>query len=60
MATLATRRDLDGLKQDLRVDLERIERKLIEHDGEFRLIKWMLGILVGGVIALLMKSFFAG
>jgi hypothetical protein len=38
----------------------RIERKLIEHGGEFKLIKWMLGILVGGVIALLMKAFFAG
>ena len=59
-AELATKRDLELLKQDLRVDMERIERKLIEHDGEFKLIKWMLGILVGGVIALLMKSFLAG
>lgn len=58
-AELATKRDVDFLKQDLRVDIERIERKQIEHDGEFKLIKWMLGILLGGVIALIMKSFFA-
>ena len=59
-AELATKRDLELLKQDLRVDWERVEHKLVEHDGAFRLIKWMLGILVGGVIALLLKSFFAG
>lgn len=58
-AELATKRNLDLLKQDLRVDMERIERKQIEHDGEFKLIKWMLGILLGGVIALVMKNFFA-
>jgi len=39
-------------------DLERIERKLIEHDGEFKLIKFMLGMLIGGVVALVLKSFF--
>ena len=39
-------------------DLERIERKLIEHDGEFKLIKFMLGMLIGGVVALGLKSFF--
>ena len=57
-AELASKRDLDLLKQDLRIDIERIERKQIEHDGEFKLIKWMLGILLGGVIALILKSFF--
>ncbi len=39
-------------------DIERIERKLIEHDGEFKLIKFMLGLLLGGVVALILKSFF--
>lgn len=58
-ATPAPKYGLDLLKRDLRVDLERIERKRIEHDGGFKLIKWVLGILLGGVIALIMKSFFA-
>ncbi len=39
-------------------DVERIERKLIEHDGEFKLIKFMLTMLLGGVVALILKSFF--
>ena len=39
-------------------DLERIERKLIEHDGEFKLIKFILGMLIGSVDALVLKSFF--
>jgi hypothetical protein len=39
-------------------DLERIERKLIEQDGEFKLIKSMLGVLMGGVVALVLKAFF--
>ena len=39
-------------------DVERIERKLIEHDGEFKLIKLMLTILIGGVVTLILKFFF--
>jgi hypothetical protein len=39
-------------------DIARIERKLIEHDGEFKLLKWMLGLLLGGVAALILKAFF--
>ena len=58
-AELATKRDLEMLKMDLRVDMDRIERKLIEHDGEFKLIKWMMGMILGGIIALIMKSFLA-
>lgn len=39
-------------------DIERIERKLLEHDGEFRLLRWMLGILIGGVIMVALKLYF--
>jgi hypothetical protein len=59
-AELATKRDLELLRSDLRVGLDRIERKLIEHDGEFKLVKWMLGVVAGGIVALLLKSFLAG
>jgi len=57
-AELATKRDLELLKQDLRIDIARVELKLTEHDGDFKSIKWMLGIIVGGVIALVLKQFF--
>jgi len=39
-------------------DIARLELKLIEHEGEFKLIKWMMGIILGGVIALVLKAFF--
>ena len=41
-----------------KADISRLELKLIEHEGEFKLIKWMLGIILGGVIALVVKGFF--
>ncbi|MCS6786539.1 MAG: CCDC90 family protein [Thiobacillaceae bacterium] len=39
-------------------DIARLELKLVEHDGEFKLIKWMLGLLLAGVLALVLKTFF--
>ncbi|EIC20507.1 CCDC90 family protein [Thiorhodovibrio frisius] len=43
-------------------DIERLEAQLIRVDtrfaGEMTLMKWMLGILLGGVVALILKSFF--
>ncbi len=39
-------------------DVARLELKLTEHDGEFKLIKWMIGLLLGGVAALILKAFF--
>jgi len=41
-----------------KTDISRLELKLTEHEGEFKLIKWMLGIVLGGVIALVLKAFF--
>ena len=41
-----------------RSDIERVERKLIEFDGEFKAVKWMLGIIVGGVVMLVLRAFF--
>lgn len=41
-----------------KLDVVRIETKLVEHDGEFRLIKWMLGVLLGGVLSLILKAYF--
>lgn len=44
--TLVTKRDVSS-----------IEMKLVEHDGEFRLIKWMLGFVLAGVMALILKLY---
>jgi hypothetical protein len=48
---LATKEDLMQLKSDLR-------QLKTEIDGELKLIKWMLGILIAGVISLVLKAFF--
>jgi len=50
-AELATKRDIEHL--EARID--RLETKVT---GELTLVKWMLGLLLGGVIALILKAFF--
>lgn len=50
-AEVATKRDLERVE----AKIERLETKLT---GELTLVKWMLGILLGGVVALLMRAFF--
>jgi hypothetical protein len=41
-----------------RSDLERVERKLVEHDGKFTLLQWMLGSVLALAIANFAKQFF--
>lgn len=48
---LATRHDLKELEL-------RIDAKFETLKGELMLIKWMLGILLGGIAALVIKAFF--
>lgn len=50
-AELATKHDIDLLKRDLK----ELETRLV---GELTLLKWMLGLLLGGVLALILKAFF--
>jgi len=44
---------IDGVEAGLNI-------KIATLSGDMKLLKWMLGILLGGVIALVMKAFFAG
>ncbi|MBF0178230.1 MAG: DUF1640 domain-containing protein [Magnetococcales bacterium] len=48
---LATKRDMDRL--DARID--RLEAKL---SRDMALIRWMLGLLLGGITAIVLKTFF--
>ncbi len=52
---IATRHDLREL--ELRIDAK-FEKELTPVRADLLLIKWMLGILPGGVMALLSKTFF--
>ncbi|MCI4625811.1 MAG: hypothetical protein L3V56_07595 [Candidatus Magnetoovum sp. WYHC-5] len=53
---------IDKVEVKLDAKIDRVEAKLSERmtfiDGEIRLQKWMLGILLAGVISLIMKAFF--
>jgi len=48
---LATKRDISDLRRDIDVRFERI-------DGELKLNRWMLGILIAGVMSLVLRAFF--
>ena len=50
---LATKQDLRALEMKLEARFEALK-------GEMTLIKWMLGLLLGGVLALILKAFFPG
>jgi hypothetical protein len=45
-------------KSDIAKDIQGVHLKLTEHDGQFTLIKWMLGILIAGVLSIVLKTFF--
>jgi hypothetical protein len=38
--------------------LGRIENGLIEIKGEIKLIKWMLGVIIAGILSLILKTYF--
>ena len=50
-AELASKRDIRELEL-------KIESRFEQVKGELTLIKWMLGIMLGGVMALILKAFF--
>lgn len=52
---LVTKRDLNEVKNEIKAEMTvRFERI----DGELKLNRWMLGALLAGVIALVLKAFF--
>ena len=52
---LVTKHDLTEAKNEIKADMNvRFERI----DGELKLNRWMLGVLLAGVISLVLKTFF--
>jgi hypothetical protein len=52
---LVTKHDLIEAKNEIKADMNvRFERI----DGELKLNRWMLGVLLAGVISLVLKAFF--
>ncbi|MBT9165123.1 MAG: hypothetical protein DDT23_01138 [candidate division WS2 bacterium] len=40
-------------------DIAKINERITAIEGELKLIKWMMGIMLAGVLALVMKTFFS-
>ncbi|NJD05776.1 MAG: DUF1640 domain-containing protein [Methylococcaceae bacterium] len=57
---LATRRDVEAVRQEVRESELRMDTKLESIHGEMKAMKWMLGVIVGGIIAIVVKTFFPG
>ena len=52
---LVTKHDLNEAKNEIKADMNvRFERI----DGELKLNRWMLGVLLAGVLSLVLKTFF--
>jgi hypothetical protein len=52
---LVTKHDLTEIKNEIKAEMNvRFERI----DGELKLNRWMLGVLLAGVISLVLKAFF--
>jgi len=52
---LVTKHDLTEAKNEIKADMK-VRFKRI--DGELKLNRWMLGVLLAGVISLVLKAFF--
>ena len=52
---LVIKSDLLQVKTEIEGKIDKVK---IEIEGELRLIKWMLGILIAGIISLILKAFF--
>jgi hypothetical protein len=50
-AEIGTKRDIERVEAKLDTRFERI-------DGELRLNRWMLGLMLAGVVSLILKAFF--
>ena len=50
-AEVATKRDIERLEAKLEARFERV-------DGELRLNRWMIGVLLAGVGSLILKAYF--
>lgn len=49
---LATKLDIEKTKSDLTLEIAKVNAELL-------VIKWMLGVVLAGIISLILKAFFA-
>jgi len=57
-STLATETELSAVKAELKADIAEVKTELTEVKVEVKLLKWMIGFVLTGVSALILKAFF--
>lgn len=55
--TLATHSDLVEVKLELVQEIQKTRDDISDVKADMRVLKWMLGVLIAGVLSLVMKSF---
>ncbi len=46
-------------KDDLGVEFEPVKIQITPFEGELKLVKWMLGLILAGIASLVVKAFFS-
>ena len=57
-AEIATKVDVADVKRDIKELELKIDARFESLRGELILVKWMLGLLLGGIVALILRTFF--
>lgn len=59
---LANKADINRLERELKGDINRVERELKSDinrpERELLVLKWMVGLVLGGIATLILKAFF--
>jgi hypothetical protein len=57
-AELATKRDIERLEAKLDKEFSVVKSEHLSIRGEITLLKWMMGVVLAGIVSLVMKQFF--
>ncbi|MEO5373890.1 MAG: CCDC90 family protein [Alphaproteobacteria bacterium] len=55
---LATAADIKDVRNEMGLGFSRVQAEFAKLQGEINLLKWMMGILLAGVLSLVLKAFF--
>ena len=55
---LATKRDIEALKLNNRLDILDVADWIAPIKTDLAVLKWMMGILIAGVLSIVIKTFF--
>ncbi len=57
---LATKTDIARLEREVKTDIALVRADITRLERDLFVIKWMMGMMMGGITALILKTFFPG